>query len=295
MTTDKLKLDDKCSAVMTDITTAVIKAIESGVAPWQKPWANRAGAEQPTNLATKAEYRGLNSLYLSMLGGAFGCDFWIGYGQAKKLKGHVRKGEKSTAILAPMIRKGEDKKTGEAYQYVSGFRVVRIFNATQCDGLTIPTAETFEPRTIDAGALDQFAINTGADIRHGGDRAYFDFVNDYIQLPEQDQFNTAGGYYGTKLHELTHWTGHKSRLDRFNKKTGRTSYAFEELVAELGAYYLSERIGCPNESVNHASYLDNWLKAMKGDIKYLWQAASKAEKAAGYLLELQNKKDAEAA
>lgn len=278
--------DAKTNQIMADITQRVIDAIASGTAPWQKPWENRHGAAWPTNLQTGKHYRGLNAFYLMMLGDALGSNYWIGCKQARKLGGNVRKGEKSTAILAPITRKYKCKETGDDKFYVAGFRVVRVFHVSQCDGLTVPSADTFEPRTIDASMLDEFAIATGAVIEHGEtDRACYVPALDVVRMPAKDQFNSAGGYYGTLLHELIHWTGHSSRLDRLGDKNLR-GYAFEELIAELGAYYASELIGCPNAAENHASYLESWLKALANDPKYLWQAASRAEKAAEYLVKL---------
>lgn len=286
------KLDAKTGPIMQEITQRVIDAIKSGTAPWQKPWETRGAAGMPVNMTTGKEYRGLNALYLDMLGAAMGSPYWAGFKQFKKIGGSVRKGEKSTAILAPITRKGTDKETGEAFFYVTGFRVVRVFNATQCDGIDDKLAELLEPsdvnepRTLNAAMLDEFAANTGAAIHHGA-RNYACYMPgpDQISMPNKDQFSSAGGYYGTLLHELTHWTGHKSRLNR-SAERNRRGYAFEELIAELGAYYASERIGCPNEAENHDSYLASWLKALENDPKYLWQAASMAEKAAEYLIKL---------
>lgn len=294
MSTDN-KLDAKTSAVMTDITERVIASIESGTAPWQQPWENRSTLTWPENLATGNTYKGMNALFLNMLGNAYDCSHWIGYGQAKKLGGNVRKGEKSTAILAPIMRKGEDSN-GDAYMFPCGFRVVRVFNVKQCEGLELPEVETTEaePRTLDADMLDAFAANTGARIEHGGDRAFFRPSDDHVQMPEKDQFANEGGYYGTLLHELIHWTGHKSRLDRLNEKNKR-GYAFEELIAELGAFYASEKIGCPNEAENHKSYLAGWLKSLQSDVNYLWKAASMAERAADYLIACAEKAEQKAA
>ncbi len=282
--TDKT-LDAKTSAIMTDITTAVVEAIKAGTAPWQKPWESRYDATWPQNPTTGKQYNGMNALYLMMLSATRfdGCPYWLGFKQAKKKGGNVRKGEKSTAILAPIMRKATDAN-GDEYMYPAGFRVVRVFNAQQCDGLTLPELEPREPRTLDAHSLDAFAVATGANICHAErDRACFIPSVDRIEMPTKDQFTSEGGYYGTLLHELIHWTGHSSRLDRLGEK-GRRGYAFEELIAELGAYYASEVIGCPNEAENHASYLESWLKALDNDVQYLWQAASQAEKAAKYLI-----------
>jgi len=294
------KMQARQDDTMAAITQTVIDGIKAGTAPWQMPWETRGNMLAPQNLATGKAYRGLNAMYLQMLGMQHGSDYWLGYSQAAKLGGTVAKGSKATKILAPMLitdKTGKVDANGKPLQFLAGFRVVNIFNVTQCEGLEdkIPApVEPGEPRKLNATQLDEFMANTGADIRHGGDRAFYVPSNDFVQLPDVDQFKTEGGYYGTALHELVHWTGHKSRKDRFSDKNKR-GYAFEELIAELGAYYASEKLGCPNEAENHTSYLASWLKALESDTKYLWDAASKAQAAADWLIDLATKQASQAA
>jgi antirestriction protein ArdC len=287
------------SDIMNKITQTVIDGIAAGTAPWQMPWETRGTMVRPQNLATHKDYRGLNAMYLQMLGMSYGCDYWLGFGQAKKLGGQVIKGSKATYILAPMTIKDKTKTNadGSPRFFIAGFKIVKIFNATEFTGIEgkIPQPEILdEPRKLDAHMLDEFMASTGAEIKHGGDRAFYQPGNDFVQLPEMDQFKSAGGYYGTALHELVHWTGHKSRKNRLGDKNKR-GYAFEELIAELGAYYASERLGCPNEAENHTSYLESWLKALQSDTKYLWDAASKAQAAADWLIDHAGKEESKAA
>jgi antirestriction protein ArdC len=283
----------KVNAAMSNIVGAVIEAMKNGTAPWQRPWHTRGNP--PTNLSTGKVYQGGNYFFLSVMGGAFGCDHWIGFQQAKKLGGKMIGSQKGTPILRPLRFKREDSN-GDTQYYTGGFKLAYVWNVTQWSGLTLPDVETRSEQDIDPRALDIFAANTGADITHdGGDRAYYQPATDSVHMPEKSEFKTEGGYYGTLLHELTHWTGHKSRLDRSKAKSeAKHGYAFEELVAELGAYHLSERIGCPNECENHASYMQSWLKALDNDPAYLWKAASLAEKAAD-LLETLGRGEAKAA
>jgi antirestriction protein ArdC len=276
------KQTDKTSELMQKMTTKIIKAMEDGVAPWQKPWKSRA-AETTKNFSTGKEYKGFNRLYLSMLSTLHGSTLWIGYGQAKKLGGNVKKGEKGTQILAPMIFK--DKKNPEK-TFVGGFKPTTVFNIMQCEGIDIPVPEEVEERRIEAKFLDVFVKNTKAKIVYN-DQACYIPSKDIIGMPDKNQFLSENGYYGTVLHELIHWTGSKNRLDRLADKS-KSGYAFEELVAELGSYFASEKIGCPNEAENHTSYLKSWLKSLKDDPKYLIEAATKAEKAANYLIDLQD-------
>jgi antirestriction protein ArdC len=275
--------ESKVNDVMAAITARVIEAIKAGTAPWQKPWIAREDTTGAQNLATGKLYRGLNALYLGMMSSAMGAPYWIGFGQARDKGGTVRKGEKSTAILAPVIVNYVDKTTNEKRSFTKGFRIVHVFHVSQCDGLTLPAKIESAPRVLEANRLDKFVSATGANVVHMGDSACYIPSIDAIRMPEKNAFANEGGYYGTMLHELTHWTGHKSRLDRLDG-TNHKGYAYEELIAELGAYYASEKLGCPNECENHASYLGHWLKALESDPKYLWSAASAAERAANYLL-----------
>lgn len=281
--------------IMSKIVTEVSEAIKNGVAPWQKPWKNRNTADcMPTNLATGKSYNGMNSLYLSIISMTSGCNYWLGAKQGIKLGGTPLKGT-GVYILAPLLVK--DKNNPDK-KIVIGFKPTKVHNAlTGFTGLEhlIPKAEEVtEDKVIDADMLNDFITSTGADIRHGGDSAYYTPANDYIQLPEKSQFKSVEGYYGTVLHELGHWTGHKGRLDRLNDKSKR-GYAFEELIAELSAYYSSIKLDCPNEAENHSSYLASWLESFKSDPKYLWDAAIKAEKASEYLIKLTTKAISKAA
>ena len=273
----------KVNEAMASIVETVIDAMENGCAPWQKRWDSRSTANWPSNLLTGHKYQGGNALYLAILGAVRGCDYWVGFKQAKQLGGNVRKGEKGTAILRP-IRIKIDKGTPDERYITKGFALTYVWNVLQCDGIELPTIEAPELRELDVSMLDDFVTATGANVIHGGDRACFIPSLDQVHMPEPGQFHDAGAYYGTLLHELVHWTGHASRLDR-SKAKSRHGYAFEELVAELGAYYASERLSCPNEAENHTSYLAGWVKELRNDPNYLWKAAALAEKASHYLIE----------
>ena len=285
------KSNDKVNAAMATIVETVIDAMRNGTAPWQRPWHNRGNA--PTNLSTKREYTGGNALYLAILGSVMGSDYWLGFNQAKKMGGNVRKGQKGTPILRPMTFKREDSDGNESF-YIGGFKLAYVWNLTQIDGIEAPVVETNDDM-LDATRLDAFVVATGAEVTYGGDRACYIPSRDVINMPERTAFKSEGGFYGTLLHELTHWTGHKSRLDRTKLKNDESlGYAFEELVAELGAYRASQLLDCPNEAENHASYLENWLGALESDPSYLWKAASQAEKAAQYLVGLAGEEKAAA-
>jgi antirestriction protein ArdC len=268
--------------IQLEITQKFITAIEAGVSntgSWVRPWQRLATEGAAVNAKTGKEYRGMNALILSLSG----CQHWAGYGQWAEKGCQVRKGEKGTAILAPLLKK--DNKTGENVLF--GFRGVSVFSSEQVDGWVepvAPTTRTVEPVAAAVALID----NSGASIQHGGDSAHYVPSMDYIQLPHMTAFSSPEGYYGTALHELTHWTGHKSRLDR-ELNTGRfgdEAYAFEELVAELSSAFLCATTGVHMGYMdNHARYLAGWLRVLKNDSKALMTAAAQAQKAHDYLVE----------
>ncbi len=142
---------------------------------------------------------------------------------------------------------------------------------------------------IDFQPAEEAIAATGAEIRHGGNRAYFDTLNDYIQMPIKGAFDSEAAYYGTALHELGHWTGHESRLNRIDKlaRFGDRSYSAEELVAELAGAFLTAALGIPNERTlnNAAAYLGHWLDVLRSDNRAIFTAATAASAAADYVLD----------
>jgi antirestriction protein ArdC len=170
-----------------------------------------------------------------------------------------------------------------------------VFNAAQVDGFDeakiTKSAQSVEDLTEDQriAAAESFFAATGSIIRHGGNRAFYTTGGDYVQMPEFGQFTDPLAYYAVLGHEHVHWTGNKSRLDRqFGSRFGDQAYAFEELVAELGAAYLCATLGLANEPrEDHASYIASWLTTLKGDKKAIFTAASKAQAAVDYLQSLQ--------
>jgi len=272
------------------VTNSIIAQLQSGVAPWVKPW--KADGTADRNLVSKKTYRGINRLLLGMsaIAGGFDRPEWATYKQFAESGAQVNKGEKATHIVffKPIAGK-ENADTGITD---AGFCVIRgyaVFNAAQTNlpasVIDLPAID-FNPNP----ACDAFIKGTGAQINHGGDAAFFMPSQDRIQLPNAATFDTAGAYYATAFHELTHWTGSKPRLDRtLSGRFGNPQYAFEELVAELGAAFL-----CSDHSISgdlrHAGYIGNWLKACRDDNKAIFKAAALAQKAADYLHALQDQK-----
>ena len=173
-----------------------------------------------------------------------------------------------------------------------------VFNAEQCEGLPERFYELkSEPKEFveRIAEADQFFRNTGADIREGGNQAFYTITHDYIRLPKLETFRDAEAHAATAAHELTHWTRHPSRLDRDlgRKRFGDAGYAMEELVAEMGSAFLCADLGItPEIRDDHASYIGNWLQVLKDDKRAVFSAASLASKACDYLHSLQPKPEA---
>ena len=270
------------------ITAEIITMIENAQASnsdWTMPFKSLGG--KPTNALTGKAYRGLNSLWLGLLGYRTVAT----YRQWLELGYQVQKGGKSVTISAPMNVK--DKKTGESKMI--GFRPASVFPPSEV--LHAETGEPWVEPEIDAVDLterleiaDQYVANLGFDIRHSGEgRAYYQPAGDFIHMPERAAFSATKtssateNYYSTLLHESAHATGHKSRLDRLDLKN-KKGYAFEELVAELSAAFLCNQLdvsGAPRD--DHAQYLASWLKALDGDNDYIFKAASEAQKVVDWM------------
>lgn len=281
----------------SSVTNQIITALESGdLPPWRKPWSG-GGAFLPLR-HNSIPYRGVNVLILWIEATTKGFDspHWLTFKQALDYGGSVRKGEKSTAILwcEPVAKKetADDGTEGESRFWIS--KVYRVFNAEQCEGL--PERYTVKPEPILDSAqriehADTFVKNTGADIRHGGGGAFYRPSDDFINLPPFEQFTSPEAYYATALHELSHWTGHASRLNRDLKGFGnRQEYSREEIIAELASVFVAASLGIAPPSLDdHAAYIAFWVEALKADLKHLFTAASKAQAAADYLQGLQPK------
>jgi antirestriction protein ArdC len=259
--------------------------------PWRKPWRARGGAR---NLVTGKPYRGINALTLGCT--AYTSPWWVTYRQAKKLGGHVRKGEHGSLVVFWRWRVVEDKETGET-KTLPLLRYYTAFNAEQCEGLKVPPIEDARPiepiaeaERIAAGMPNPPRIN------HGGDKAYYSPIADHVQMPPRETFEKAPEYYSTLFHELTHSTGHPSRIGR-NIGTaaaafGSEPYSREELVAEMGAAFLCGEAGIVSETLaNSAAYIGGWLRALRNDKRLVVMAAAQAQKAADYVLGRQGREE----
>jgi len=275
-----------------NITNKVISLMEEHGSDWTKPWLSNHGI--PINVVSKNEYHGINIMMLAMQ--EMPTNEWGTYKQWKEKDAQVKKGEKGTHIIFyKNIGNLDDDGKVRSIPIMKNYTV---FNASQVEGYEI---ETPEPKGLGEKLddVDKFIENSGANIVDGG-MAYYSPSDDKIRIPDVEYFHGTSTsseiecYYSTLLHELTHWTGAKHRLDRdIKNKHGSKDYAKEELVAELGATFLGIQLGIHNEPrVDHAQYLNAWMKVLKDDKTAIFKASTMASKAVDYLNELQEVSDA---
>lgn len=276
----------------TRITDTIIAELENGVAPWIRPWA---GGDDPIprNALTQRPYRGINTLLLGLesMQQGYRSNQWLTFRQANQLGGRVRKGEHSALIIyyeARIVEKEPSEPLAESDEpekrFIPLLKVFNVFNLDQIDGLPA-TEPVFGPEWDPCLKAEQLIEGSGADIRHAGFRAFYSPPNDLIYLPAKTAFKDKASYYSTALHELSHWTGHTSRIGRkLGRRFGESAYAMEELIAEMSAAFLSAH--CHLEGrLQHASYIASWLDVLHRDKRAIFVAAAQAQKAADYLLE----------
>ena len=279
------------SKVYDVITDRIVSMLEAGTVPWHKPWKGAAGF--PRNLTSKKAYRGINVFMLMSLG--FESPYFLTFKQAKKLGGHVRKGEKGTPVVFwKRLNITEDDETGQPVsKTIPMLRYYTVFNVSQVDGIDdkVPAVEIpdrehdpiTEAESIVAG------MPQAPSIEHGRTQACYIPSIDTVQMPNAERFESGEAYYGTIFHELTHSTGHSNRLDRKLDTElaayGSADYSREELVAEMGAAFLCGESGIVDATINQsAAYVQGWLKALKNDRKLVVIAAAQAQKAADHIL-----------
>ncbi|RVI34234.1 ArdC family protein [Sinorhizobium meliloti] len=288
------------SDVYQRVTDQIVAELEKGVRPWLKPWNAEHAAGRITRplRGNLVPYQGINviMLWAEAMEKGFAAPIWMTFKQALELDAHVRKGEKGSLVVfaSSMTRTETIEATGEEEErnipFMKGYTV---FNVEQIEGLPAnyyaPAQARLDPVQRN-GAAETFFTNTAAQIRHGGNQAYYSAGPDHVQMPPFETFRDAESYYATLAHEVTHWTKHPKRLDRDfgRKRFGDEGYAMEELVAELGAAFLSADLDLtPEVRPDHASYIENWLKVLKEDRRAIFTAASHAQRAADFLNGLQ--------
>ena len=280
------------------ITDRIVAELEQGVIPWQKPWSSAQGAISHT---TGKRYSLLNQMLLGCRSGEF-----VTFKEAQREGGHIKKGEKASMIVfwkfldaakrdddGNVVHGADGKPVMESVPFL---RYYNVFHIDQCEGIKPRFAEDMmlgEQLSPDDAAdqiVEDYIQRSGVKltIQHS-DRAFYSPVSDSVTVPELAQYICVAEYYITLFHELTHSTGHVSRLNRLSKEAcfGSEAYSKEELIAELGSAFLVNHVGLETQESfrNSAGYIQSWLKALKDDKRLIVSAAGKADKAVAMILE----------
>ena len=269
--------------IYKEVTDRIIAQMENGIIPWHKPWI---ASNQAVSHVTGKAYSLLNQMMLGRAGE------YVTFKQCQQEGGRVKKGEKASMVVFWKLVETEDEETHEKKE-VPFLRYYNVFHIDQCEGLKARYAETL-PATADPnenaeGFINDYLFRSGVKLTYeSGDRAYYQPAFDRVVLPCMEQFKETAEYYSTAFHELTHSTGHESRLNRIDRTAffGTEAYSKEELIAEIGAAALVNYSGLetPSSFRNNAAYIQNWLGVLKGDKRFIVSAAGKAEKAVKLIL-----------
>jgi len=265
------------------VTGRILEALDQGTVPWRKPWT----AGIPRNATTDRPYHGINTVLLGMT--AYSDQRWLTYKQAGQLGGNVRKGERSSMVVFWKQHTIKDEHDEESTKTISLLRYYNVFNVDQCEGLELEPVQTndVEPLAAAQAIVDDMPNPPSID-HDGGNRAYYVPTMDSIHMPAMNTFHGTGEYHATLFHELSHSTGHGSRLGRDTLETpapfGSDVYSKEELVAEFGAAFLCAQAGIDNTLDNSAAYIWGWSKALRADKRLVITAASQGQKAAEYII-----------
>lgn len=278
-----------------EVTARVVAELEAGRLPWVQPWGRtgRTGPGLPRNALTARPYSGVNILVLwgAVIERGFPSQSWLTFRQAQEAGGCVRKGERGQTVVyadrfTPEAEKQRAEREGGEAKAVPFLKRFTVFNVAQCEGLREGLAADPAPlpeREI-VHVAEAVIASSGVDFRIGGDKAFYAPGPDFVQVPPQPAFFEQVNYYRTCLHELTHATGHASRLGRdLLNAFGSKDYAREELVAEMGSAFLCAALGI-EPTVRHADYIAAWLEVLREDNRAIFRAAGAASKAADWLL-----------
>ena len=284
------------TSLYQEITDKIIAELEAGRLPWVQPWgtsAVQAPMSMPKNAATQRRYSGINVLILwgAVVQYGFPGQSWLTFRQALGMGGNVRKGERGTTVVfadrfIPDQERARAREQGDEPNAIPFLKRFTVFNAAQCDGL--PDDLAVIPPPLSEGLIlpevEALIRASGADLRLGGDRAFYSPALDYIQVPRPDAYFEPINWHRTALHELGHWSGAPNRLGRdLSGGYGSKCYAREELVAEMTAAFTCATLGI-TPTVRHADYIGSWLEVLREDDRAIVRAASAASKAAEFLL-----------
>ena len=279
--------------IYNEITNQIIEAIEAGAENYKMPWhVNGANSALPVNASTHRPYRGVNVMMLWAVATnkAYETNLWATYQQWRELGARVRKGEKSTCVVFwKFFNEEADEQEGtesDARRNPKAVmaRAYHVFNAGQVKGYQMSAVPRL-PDTERIARAEQFIETIGADIREGGSRAFYSPTEDYIQMPPFAVFKKADYRYSVLAHEVTHWTGAKTRLNRdLATRFQKECYAAEELIAELGSAFICAELELEIEPRrDHAPYIQSWLKVLRNDKRAIFTASAKAQQAIDWL------------
>lgn len=280
------------------VADKIIEKIREGTAPWmKKPWDDGGYGSLPINPVTGKQYRGGNSLFL--MAQDYGDPRWMTYRQAESIGAQVRKGEKGTPVIYWKFSEEKKEKDENGQEATKTIQLERplcrlsyAFNAEQIDGLP-PLTQEKELQWNPEERAETILANSGANIVHRNQaRAFYRPDDDSIHLPKREQFATSKDYYGVALHELGHWTGHESRLNRsVENPFGSPEYAKEELRAQISSFMVGQQLGIYYNLDEIASYADSWIKALQDDPREIFRAAADAEKIMEYVMAFELKQE----
>lgn len=276
------------------ITDKIINLLERGTFKTGARWTGSNATGLPVNAKSGEQYHGINVLVLwaEMADKSYASSQWLTYKQAADMGANVRKGEKSVMCVyyRTVGSKRDESKADEEQETYFLAKPFWLFNVAQIDGLPVDLAtainaepcKSFKPHQ----EAEQLLVNSKASINYGFDSAYYSPSVDKICLPARERFTSESNFYATALHELSHWTGSETRLNRsFGKRFGDDAYAFEELVAELGAAFTVGQLGMIDATVEaHADYVESWIKVLKNDKSAIFKAASLASRASDFIM-----------
>lgn len=288
------------------VATLLIEQLQKGTAPWQKPWNGGAIPEMPYNVISSKRYRGINVMNLLLKGHED--PRWLTFKQAESIDATINRGEKGTLIQ--FVKTHQQKSLRDdsgkllfddlGNPLIQNIPLARpiislawVFNAEQVSGLpALKTAESTKTNWDPIARAEKLISASGAEINHCYiDSAYYDVRYDTITLPDRSQFSASDDYYATALHELAHWTGHPSRLDRaFLLTNGMIAYSKEELRAEIASMIIGAELGIGHDPAQHASYVDSWVSILKDTPMEIHAAAADAEKIFDFLMEIERKR-----
>lgn len=276
------------------VTNKIIQLLEKGMTPWRKPWTTTSNSQRPLNYKSKHVYKGINFFILFSI---FDDPFFLTFNQIRDLGGKVLKGEKATPVFywnwLFLDANGKSiKDEDKAVKKVPLLKYYNVFNASQIEGIEFDypiTTELKENKKMEK--CENIVKNCkGLTLKFQRNEAFYSPLRDFVNMPKIETFKNSQFYYSTLFHELGHWTGHKTRLNRFKGKAataafGSAEYSKEELIAEMTAAFLCHdcQINTPELTQNSAAYLEGWINVLKSDSRLITAAATAAEKAANLI------------